>query len=175
MTDNWDDVLNENICPVCKSDDWASPKGSASSNVLLVGYAPDEDVIRNNAIFPLNVQTMLRNEFAVMGLDFNVMRKINLWVHLKNDNDACLQYGLQQLIKEAKNKKYILLMGSEVVKYITKQDVGGINGLCVASPYSSTPVIMAMINPNNVFGGTVGEVRQVLQKFSRRILDGEKK
>ena len=175
MTDNWDDILNENICPVCKSDDWASPKGSASSDILLVGYAPDEDVIRNNAIYPLNVQTMLRNEFAVMGLDYNSMRKTNLWIHLDNKNDACLQYGMQMLMKEARGKKYILLMGSEVVKYITKQDVGGINGLCVTSPYLSAPHIMAMINPNNVFGGTVGEVRQVLQKFSRRILKGENK
>ena len=75
----------------------------------------------------------------------------------------------EQVIKEAKGKQAILLIGSDTIKYFCDLKVHNVNGLEVKSNYFSAPLVMACVQPATVFHGCVGELRLGLNKFAKRI------
>ena len=77
--------------------------------------------------------------------------------------------GVEAAMKEAKGKKVILLMGSEVVTYFTTKKVSDVSGLRVTSDMLSAPIILAMFNPAIVFRGTIGETKFALKKFKEAL------
>ena len=75
--------------------------------------------------------------------------------------------GYDLALDEAKNRKAILLVGSEVVNAFTEYNVMDIGGLRMDSsdhPFSCKAV-MAIPNPALVFHRTVGEIRFGITKF----------
>lgn len=166
MTDEWEDIYT---CPICKNKDCVPAGGKESSKILLIGEFPGEDEIVTGKPFSGATGGVLRTELAKLGVDLSRLRLSNLWLHLPNKNEDCLNYSIQQVIKEAKGKEAILLIGSDTVKYFTGKKVSQVNGLEVKSDYLSAPLIMALIQPATVFHGCVGELRFGLKRFADRI------
>lgn len=116
-----------------------------------------------------NMGAVLRTEFGKLGFDLNRMRLMNLWQHAPNNNEECYQLGFETVIKEAKGRRAILLLGSETVKAFCNRSVSKVCGMPVESSYLSVPIIYACVNPATAFHGTVGEVRLALKKFVNRV------
>jgi len=111
---------------------------------------------------------VLRQELGHLGLDLKSTRRCNLWQHPPNKDQKCLEAGMKVVISEAKGRKAILLLGSDVVDvFIRDQSVMKISGLKVKSSYFSAPIIMVCPNPALVYrkGRGIGEVRLALSKF----------
>lgn len=168
MDNEWEDIYS---CPICKTNDCVPPYGMEKSKVLIVGEFPGKDEIKTGRPFSGATGGVLRTELSKLGVDLSQFRIMNMWLHLPNHDEKCLEYGIQQVIKEAKGKQAILLIGSDTVKYFCDQKVHSVSGLEVKSNYFSAPLIMACIQPALVFHSTIGELRLGLEKFIKRIED----
>lgn len=179
---NWDEGYS---CPICNRDDYAPPAGNPSSPVLLIGSQPGDEEIRKGVPMVGAMGGVLKTELHHLGMDLNMFRLANLWfhpepkinktnnreawAHLETQKKNCLNYFIEQLVKEAKDKKAVLLMGAEPVKTFCNKKVSSVCGLQVTSPYLSVPIIYAMVNPADVFHGSIGEMRLALTKFIHRL------
>lgn len=166
MTDAWEDIYT---CPICKSTDCVPASGKKHSKIFLIGEFPGEDEVRTGKPFSGATGGVLRAELAKLGADLSQFRIANMWLHKPNHNEDCLKYSIEQVIKEAKGKEAILLIGSDTVKYFCDKKVSQINGLEVKSDYLSAPLIMCCIQPAIVFHSVIGELRFALKRFSERI------
>lgn len=163
---------NPYLCPVCGSEDCVPPYfGTPDTPVLLVGEFPGEDeVIRGK---PLVGPTgkLLEAEMKHLGLYLRSYRICNLWQHppQKNKKDPnyekCLEHGAKIVLKEAKNKKLVVLIGSDTVKFFTGEGVSDWNGLLVNSVMLNNPYVLAMIQPASAFRSSLGEVRFGLERL----------
>lgn len=163
MTDEWQDPYT---CPVCNQDT-VPAYGDTTSPILVIGEMPGKEELEKSIPFVGPSGNVLRSELAYLGVELRDLRRCNLWLHPPNKNEDCLKYGAEQVIKEAKGRLAILLLGSDTVKYFTNKSVSSVSGLKLTSPYLSAPLIMACPNPANVFHSRCGEVRLSLQKFIR--------
>lgn len=172
MTD-WNIWEDENKCPVCGDERFVPPAGNKNSSILLVAEYPGDEEIKAGIPMVGPMSNILRTELGVLGVDFKSFRRMNVWFHPSNKKKECFEYGVQQVIKEAKDKRVILLMGDEVVKYFTGKQVTKVCGLQVKSDYLSCPHIFCCINPAQLFhrGHGVGELRLALQKFVEEVDD----
>lgn len=166
MTEAWEDIY---VCPVCKTNDLVPPSGIEKSKILIIGEFPGIEEIKTGKPFSGATGGILRTELGKLGIDLSSIRTMNMWMHLPNKNEKCLEYGVQQVIKEAKGKQAILLIGSDTVKYFCDLKVHNVNGLEVKSNLFSAPLIMACVQPATVFHGTLGELRLSLKKFADKI------
>jgi uracil-DNA glycosylase family 4 len=164
---SWDDDLY--TCPHCSRDDLVLASGAKRAPILIIGEFPGRDEIKKGKPMVGAMGEVLRQELARADLDMNQMRLTNLWLHPKNKNESCFKYGLEQAIKEAKNRKAILLIGSDTVLHFCNEKVSEVNGLVVESSYLSAPLIFACVQPATVFHGGLGEIRLSLQKFSKKV------
>jgi len=155
---------NEFTCPYCGAD-LVSASGNKHSDVLIVGEFHGETEIEQGVPMCGKMGIVFRSELAYVGLDLKSFRRTNLWLHTPNKNEDCFKMGVEQVLKEAKGKRVILLLGSDTVKYFTGKSVSDVSGLKVQSTMLSAPTILAGFNPANVFHGTVGEVRFLVKKF----------
>src|SRR4030042_4530697 len=166
MSDEWEDIYT---CPICKSTDCVPAGGKEKSKILLIGEFPGIDEVKTGKPFSGATGGILRTELGKLGIDLSRMRIANLWLHLPNHSDECLKYSATQVIKEAKGKEAILLIGSDTTKFFCDIKVSQMNGLEVKSSYLSAPLIMVCVQPATVFHGTIGELRFALKRFSERI------
>lgn len=164
---SWDN--DSYTCPYCNRDDLVLPFGPKRSSILIIGEFPGEDEIKKGRPMTGPMGGVLRTELAKLGLDTHSMRLTNLWLHPPNDNKECFNYGLESVIKEAKGRKAILLIGSETVKFFTGENVSEVNGLQVKSTYFSAPIVFACVQPAIVFHKPIGELRLSLQKFVKLV------
>lgn len=165
MTDQWDDLYT---CPVCHKDDCVPPYGKKNSPVLIIGDAPGDDELKTGRPFSGATGKILRIELAKLGVDVKAIRLCNIWYHKPNASADCLDFGFQLAIKEAKDRKAVLLIGAEVVKKFTGMHVSEVTGLEVKSSYLSAPLVMACVQPAVVFHDVVGDFRLSLKKFVRK-------
>lgn len=165
--DDWDSLGYE--CPICGSKDCVPACGPISSSILIIGaYPGDEEVKAGRPMVGAN-GGLLRTELAMNGIDLAGLRVGNIWLHPSNKDEKCLEYGATQIIKEAKGRKAILLLGAEPVKYFCKVSVEKYNGLQVQSDLLSAPLIMACVQPATCFHGSAGEFKLSIKKFCERI------
>jgi uracil-DNA glycosylase family 4 len=164
---SWDDDIYS--CPHCNRDDLVLASGPRSAKILIIGEEPGKDEIRKGKPLVGATGKVLRNELARVDLDMNQMRITNLWLHPKNDNEDCFKHGLDQVIKEAKKRQAILLLGSDTVKFFCDEKVSEVSGIEVQSSYLSTPLLFASVKVGNVFSGGLGELRSALSKFSQKL------
>jgi uracil-DNA glycosylase family 4 len=156
-------------CPVCNNNQCVPPSGPQKSPILVVGEFPGEIEIEKGKPMVGRMGTILKMELGRLGIDLNRLRLCNLWQHIPNNNEECYKHGMEIVIQEAKDKKAILLLGSESVKCFTGEKVSDVCGLQLQSNYFSAPIIIACVNPAVVFHGAVGEMRLALKKFSAAI------
>lgn len=165
MTDQWDDPYK---CPICHSDECVPPTGKKGAKILIVGEAPGRDEIKRGKPFCGATGEVLRKELAKVGIDIHSVRMCNIWHHAPNGNEECLQYGFAQVVKEARDKDVVLLIGSDTVKRFCHVKVTDVTGMEVKSPYLSAPLVMACVQPANVFNNVIGDLRLSLQKFAQK-------
>lgn len=156
---------NPYICPVCGSDDCVPPYYGTNSDVLLIGEFPGEDEVVRGKPLVGPTGRLLESELRYLGLSLRSYRLCNLWQHPPNKNDKCLEHGAKVVLEEAKEKKLVVLIGSDTVKFFTGESVSEWNGLLVESAMLDNPYIMAMIQPASAFRSSLGEVRFGLKQF----------
>lgn len=165
--------MSKPICPICEQVS-VPARGGIDSPVLIVGEFPGPDELRNLKPFSGGAGAVLRQEFANCDIDLGDFRITNLWIHAPNENEKCLEYSINLIKDEAKGKKAVLLVGSEVVNQFTDYTVSDVNGLEVDSPFfKKADLVMAMYNPAIVFHKTVGEVRLAVKRFSDEVIKRE--
>lgn len=155
-------------CPICGIEDCVPPHNPSKSKVLIVAEHPGKTEKQRGIPMVGRTGGILRTELAYMGWDLSGFGTCNLWQHEPNKNEKCLKHGRKVVIKEAKKKKVVLLVGSDVAKMFLTKTVSEVNGLNVKEflkfPFSA-PVVMAMMNPAVVFHNVHGEIKLALQKF----------
>jgi hypothetical protein len=159
-------------CHICSSR--ICPPSGKSKDILVIGEFPGDLEMRMGTPFASTVTFMtagrvFRKELERVGVSFNQLRVMNLWMHTPNDNENCYQAGYDNVLTEAKGKKAILLVGSDVVECFTAYKVSDVTGLQVDSSVLSAPIIYAMVNPALSLHRGVGEVRNGIQKFISRL------
>jgi len=174
----WDDDVY--VCPSCGRDDLVLASGPRRAKILVIGEFPGEDEIKKGKPMVGAMGSVLRSELGRAGLDMNQMRLTNLWLHppqkvgVKDTEgqrikEKCFNHGLQEVIKEAKNRQAILLLGSDTVSFFCNEKVSEVSGLEVKSAYFSVPLLFACVQPATVFHQGLGELRLSLQKFAKRV------
>lgn len=163
--------MNDNpfTCPICGNEKCVPPSGYMKSQILIIAEFPNRDEIIKGKPLVGRTGDILRAEFALLGVDISRFRVANLWQHIPNANEDCLKRGIQVIAKEAKGKKAILLLGSDVVHTLCNESVSKVCGLKVHSPYLSAPTIVACVNPAQAFNHPIGELRLALKKFTKYI------
>jgi len=155
-------------CPICLSEDVVPPIGRPSSKILIVGEFPGKEEVKKGKPMVGAMGGVLRSELGVLGFDITQTRRTNIWQHPKNKNPDCLKHGAEEVIKEAKGKDAILLLGDECVRHFIGKDskVTKLGGLKLQSDYFSAPLIMCCVNPAWVFNrGSVGTLKFALKRF----------
>ena len=166
MANDWEDIYT---CPICKSNECVPAGGNEHSKVLLIGEFPGQDEVKSGKPFSGATGGVLKAELAKLGIDLYGLRICNMWLHIPNHEENCLMYSIEQVIKEAKGKQAILLIGSDTAKYFCDKKVSAVNGLEVQSNLLSAPLIFACVQPATVFHGAIGELRFALKRFIERI------
>ncbi len=154
-------------CPSCNKE-LILPTGFEEFHILIIGNKPGKE----KTPFDGNSTRILYAEMGKVGLDLNSCRKTNYWLHAPNKNKQCRKFMEQQLCKEAKGKKGILLMGAEPVNFFTarKYGVKEVTSLRIESEASfSAPVIMASVNPGEASRKGIGELRLALKRFANAL------
>ena len=157
-------------CHICHAD-CISPSGH--SNLLIVAESPTKTDLAAWRIFATAMFTtaglVMRKELAQVGLDLTQFRLTTLWQHEPNKKEECFKHGYDAVLEEAKGKKFILLIGADVVETFTGYKVSDVSGLQVDSPVLSAPIIYAMVNPSMALARSVGEVRLAIGKVVDRL------
>jgi uracil-DNA glycosylase family 4 len=166
---DWDDDIY--TCPHCNREDLVLASGSKKADILIIGEYPGAEEIKEGKPMVGAMGGVLRSELGRVGMDINQMRLCNLWLHPKNKNNDCLEYGKEMAVKEAKGRKVILLIGSDAVKDFCYEKVSEVTGLEVESPYLSAPLVFACLQPATVFHQGLGELRLSIEKFARKVND----
>ena len=162
-------------CPACANK--ICPPIGQSASLLIVGEFPgDLEMIKGHPFAVsheyVTAGKIFRKELQNVGLSLMDFRVMNLWLHIPNDEENCWQAGYNLVLEEAKGKKAILLVGSDVVETFTKYKVSDVSGLLVDSSVLSSPIIMAMVQPALALHRAVGEVRFAIQQW-KKVLEKE--
>jgi len=165
-------MTQSQLCPAC-AERICPPSGS-NPDVLIIGEFPSVEEMKQGRPFASNAMFMsagkiFKKELECVGLSLSDFRVTNLYLHEPNDNEGCWKAGYEHALDEAKGKKAILLVGSDVVETFTAYKVSDVNGLQVDSPILSAPIIYAMVNPALATHRSVGEVRLSIEKWAKRL------
>lgn len=160
------------FCPSCGEE--ICPPSGHSSDLLIIGEFPGKlemEVHKPFATSPMFMTAgkVLRQTLEKCGTSLNDFRVINLWLHEPTDSENCYQAGYDHALTEAKGKKAILLVGSDVVSTFTNYKVSDVTGLQVDSPILSAPIIYAMVNPAMALHRSSGEVKMAVRKFVNKL------
>lgn len=161
-------MSNKN-CPICNAP--LCPPNGRSNEILVIGEVPGKNEVEKgrpfvSSHFYVTAGTIFRKELERVGLSLSDFRLMNLWQHEPNQQEACWQLGYDTVLSEAKGKKAILLVGSEVIDtFVPSYKVSDINGLRVESPVLSAPLIVAMVNPAVGLHRAIGEVRFAISRW----------
>lgn len=170
---DWEDFDDEFVCPVCQKPA-ILPAGPKDSPILLVSGEPTTTEVGEGIPFVGQFAGVLRSELGLVGLDLRSMRRMTMWQHLpskvrgkENPNKKCLDYGIQQVVKEAKNRKIVVLFGSDTVKALCGLNVSEVSGLVMPSPLMPSSTILPCVSVGSVFGSGVGEIRFAMRKLHK--------
>lgn len=166
-TDVYEDTINYDSCPACKTSGIVPPYGINESPILIVGDSPGDDEISSGRPFSGATGRVLKSELRFLGLRLRDFRVMNMWQHKANKKQPeCFEIGVQAVLEEAKGRKMIVLVGADTVKYFTGEKVSDWNGLFCPSKILGQDVFV-MIQPTVVFHKNLGEVRFAVQQFAK--------
>ena len=151
-------------CKSCGRTDLVLPYGNPKSSILIIGEFPGEEEIKVGRPFVGPSGRVLKTELGRLGFSLHNAILTNLWLHEKNDDEACFNAGLENLLRLGSGKEIVLLLGSDTVSFFTDYSVMQVAGLVVDTPYFEGRV-MACPNPTLAFYGAIGEVKLSLEKL----------
>jgi uracil-DNA glycosylase family 4 len=159
-------------CPNCT--EIVCPPTGRSTELLIVGEFPGKEEMIQGRPFASNPNFMtagriLKKELERCGVSLSDFRICNLWLHEPTKDENCFKAGYDNVLDEAKGKKAILLVGSDVVETFTGYKVSDVTGLQVDSTVLSAPIIYAMVQPALALHRALGEVRNGVEKFVARL------
>jgi uracil-DNA glycosylase len=134
-----------------------------------VGEFPGVDEVKQGRPFVGITGDILMEELGRVGLQLNQFRITNLWLHqTQKRGETCgRDFHMQNLVHEMIGRKFILLMGSDVLKALTKNSVMEVSSLQVVGSFiPSDAIAIASPNPAAVTHGGIGELRLALSRFS---------
>lgn len=154
-------------CPSCNSS-LVRASGPKDAEILIIGEFPGDDEMAYGRPFVGAAGKVLRTEMRFAHLEFSMCRITNVWLHTPNKEEDCFKFGMDAVLDEAKDRKAILLIGSECANIFIGKGVMEIAGLELTGPMLFADLIMACPNPAIVFHPNqgVGEVRLSLKKFA---------
>lgn len=161
-------------CPSC--GEIAIRPITRSSDLLLIGEFPGDSELEKGKPFVGPSGGVLRTELAHIGLDMIQFSMTNLWLHKPNKNENCYKVGYDICLEMAKDKKAILLVGSDVVETFTNgykvSEIAGLP-LDLSDHKFSCKNVMAILNPAIVFKPNrgIGELRFGIESFYKMLID----
>lgn len=160
------------MCPSC-GNLGVSPSGKSKDLLIITGAPSREDMLRG-MLFSINPNfigegKVMRKELERVGVSLGDFRVASLWLHEPTKDENCYQAGFNNVLDEAKGRKAILLVGSDVVEAFTDYKVSDVSGLQVDSSILSAPIIYAMVSPGLALHRAVGEIRFAIEKFVGRL------
>lgn len=165
-------------CPICNQP-VVTPLGR--SNILILGYEPEEEDIPASQPFVSRMGTVLRSELGRNKVDWRRLRLDVLWRHppkkapsqKKVDqketaelNARCLEHFMGELLAQPYDA--VLLVGAEVTKKLTDKGVSDWTGIPMTSDYFDG-LVMCIPKLDQVFAVPLGEVRLGIYKFCKEI------
>jgi uracil-DNA glycosylase family 4 len=164
-------------CPSCGYK-VLSPTGKPGAPILVVGEAPGPEELRRGTPWTHQGGEILRDEFARAGIALTDCRFTNLWLHAerkKKDDlyQGCFDYCVGAAYHEVLNSQAVLLCGSVAVEFFTGKKVTSVNGLKVDGLWlwPKEVIAVAVVSPNSVITGVVGDFRFAVTKFAEYTKD----
>lgn len=157
-------------CPVCKQA-LVMPRGPKKARAAILSEKPGKDELKELRPFCGGAGRVLRVELARQGLDLISFYISNLWMH--KPKEECYEWHLKQSIDVCKGRKFVLLMGSDVVEAYCETNVMSVSGLEVKSHLLSGPKIFAAPNPATAFHGPIGELRFAIEQFAKAMKEDQ--
>lgn len=159
-------------CPVCATK--CCPPSGHSKDLLIIGEYPGRLEIETGVPWSTHHRyttagRVFRKELERVGMSLRDFRCVNIWLHEPTDSEECWQVGYDMVLEEAKGKKAILLVGSDVVEQFTGYKVSDVSGLQVDSAILSAPIIYALYNPALALHRAHGEICLGIEKFVARL------
>ena len=141
--------------------------GFTTSNILIVGSAPNEEDIRKGYLFSGDNGKVLQAELNRAGLSKSHVTM--LWD--REPDKEGLDERVAILYQKMTNVDFVLLMGKELAEVYMDGKISGWYGLRVTSPLipPNVKLVYAAPSPGLVTHGTVGEFRLSLEKFRKAI------
>jgi uracil-DNA glycosylase family 4 len=171
------------------------PTGPEKAKLLIIGEYPGVEEIKTGRPWVGAAGEVLTRELERAGLNRDYIRITNLWQHRPPTkpratppkalaardkwNEERVAYVAEftfhynQMLKELRGRKGILLMGSDVTEALLGQQVSHVAGCNVKSDMlpNGYKVAMAIMNPAVVFrtgpDGTLGETRSGIERFAK--------
>lgn len=163
-----EDFEHSLFCPHC-SKPMVKPTGRRDSLALMVVDAPFDADLVSGSPFSGPMGQLMETELSFQQIRMRDLRRMTLWTHAPNGSKECFEHGVHMVIREAVDRKLILLVGAETVRFFTKLSVDACSGLVVQSEYFPTHVLVACPSPKSVFSSSVGEIRFALTTFKRQL------
>ena len=146
------------------------PAFGQPSKILIAGEFAGSKEILKGVPFCGDTGDVLKQEAARAG--FNVMscRLTNLWCHAKDEENCDLDFHIKTFMQEAKDKKFILLMGSDLTQaFCGGKSVMDLTSMEVKSEFFPKARVFVSVNPAYLFHRPAGELRLAFKKFAEVI------
>lgn len=117
------------------------PYGPPKADILLVMDTPQHTDIMEGVPMSGQWGEIIQKELARAGITMNTCRRTTLWRHAKPKDTKgrekevaqCYEQGVQLLMAEIVRRKFVFLMGSEVVMQVLGAPVASVSGLTMTS------------------------------------------
>ena len=155
-------------CPNCGKL-LVEPDGRPGSKILFLGEFPGFQEVEMGRPWVGPAGDVFKRELQRAGIVYSTCRSTNLWLHEVDNKECDFKWHLEQAFKELQGKEAVLLIGSEVSKYLLERPVSEVSGLRVTAPLLPKEVKLAVacFNPAVCTKNEgIGEVRLAIERFA---------
>jgi len=177
------------ICPSCGKGT-ISPK-MTSSPFMIVKEKVTQNELDSEIVFVTRGRNQynheentnsyyLNKELGIVGLQLPMFSLSCLFMHplpkggrTKEGKEivrGCVDYSISEVVRVAKDKKIILMMGAELIKTFVGHNASDVYGLvCKSELLPNVPVIVPAPNSDKLMSQPIGELRNSLKVLKSQI------
>jgi len=148
------------------------PYGPPKADILLVMDVPQHTDVMEGVPMSGTWGDIIRQELSRAGVTMNTCRRTTLWRHTKpkdkgkeKETAQCYEQSVTLLMEEIIHRKFVFLMGSEVVMQVLGAPVASVSGLTMTT---NGVLTIPTVSPAAV-EYSFGEFRLAAEKFGRLI------